>query len=846
LAIFHAAAAAVREGRGNVIVIQGEAGIGKSRFLEQCIRVARGSSIEVLSARATRDSAGSAYGLWQQVLDAFARGRPGETGRAIDAPELAIASQHTGEAGAAGSTGDRFAVFDRITTALARVAAMHPLLLAFDDLQEADVASLQLLRFLAQRIGTTRILVVATCRESEVPASPTAAETLDRLRSEANCQRITLHRLSDDEAADCLGVLAGGQVTEAVRSDLLVRAEGNPFLLQECWRLHIAAGSSTVPESVAELFERRLARVSEACRAVLEGLAAWGRDVDAGLAGAALGADERDVATQLEEAYRARMILPARERANTFRFSHQLFRDHVYASIPAERRALLHRRAAEVLDALSDTQLEERLAERAWHCFQGADEEFAERAVDRMQELGCRELARLGFEDALNAFENCLSLIERWRPTWHGRRCQVLLTMANAYDKLGDETASKMTLDRVRTAARADALPQEAGSGSSSSVARTLACMEVGMRAPEDDTRHRTVERTDSLGRRTAEAAVAEARRHGDPAMLMSTLLDLCWRWHDVTTSRVPESEELLRLAHTFGNRDLVSEARFLHMECLLTDGDSAGVDREMALFGEEQAANPEPFWGWLYQILQAGRCHLHGRFAESEQHAFAAASMEAAAPERIRQDLLSAQLFAVRTSQGRSAEVIPLLEGLLSIFPRQNIARTALASALCEAERYDEARVHFDWLAADGCREVFSSPLTWFFTATGLARSCTRLGARHEAAVLYDRLMRFSNVRVVSGIPNCYGATAGYLGMLAAAAGKVTTALEHFETSHQINARLHAWPVRAHMQYEHARVLLARRGRSNQSRARSLLREARATAVDFDMSGVTAWIDAL
>ena len=848
------------QGSGGVFLIAGDAGVGKSRLMEEATRYARARGVEALIARAGDENSQIPYYLWKRTLADYAAGRPqtANTGAPSRDAELDWSALESSAPISAGSD-SRLAFFEAVSSAFLRAAAAAPLVTAFDDLHAADVASLQLLCFITRRCARTRLLIIGTLRDVE-PGTPQPVVTgLATLRRDPRCAFHLLAPFTQSESIDYLEHLGGG-VTAGAQAAILASAEGNPFLLRECWRRardsdgdKSEAAHQPGSDVVADLFGPRLARLSPVCSAVLSVAAACGRELDATLAQRSSGYSPSEFADAIDEARRARFIVAVRGRSTQLRFSHQLVRDFIYERCPAELRRQVHRRAAEILEAECGDDPGERLAELAVHWEGAIDEGCAERAIERIQELSDWMGNRLGFEDAIGQLERCLALIDRYRPSWEARRWQIYLLLAYLYQRLGDQVAADRALDRMRQTLGPQSPP---AGGRSGSALRLFATLELGVELPRDIATgeiDRPVlpppqQRASIVGLRMATNGLERARRHGDAAIVASELAQICWRIQDVCSAeRLAQSAELLALARAGRDRDFEQEARLLRVHYLLVSGDIGGVDAEIAAFGAALTQTPDPLYLWLHKTLLAMRTHLEGRFAESEAYVYEAAAAGVGLPSALTERTMSMQLFAIRTSQGNTAELLPILEMILAISQtHQSALRGAIAAALCELERFDEARAHLGILSANRFRAVFDSPVTWFATAVGLARVCDRLAARREAAVLYAAILPYASTCVASPLPlNCYGATAGYLALLAGAMGQKHKAASHFDAALATNQRLRAWPAVAHTQFEYARLLL-RGTRTPRARGRHLLRQARITAVDLEMSGLVKWIDAV
>lgn len=851
---------AASQGRGGVVLIAGEAGIGKSRIMEEATRYARARGIEALISRSDHEHSQVPYSVWKNALMHYSAARQENGIGAAHSVDLDRDWSALEQGSRISEESDpRLAFFDTVSGVFLRASATAPLLIAFDDLHLADVTSVQLLCFVARRCARSKILVIATLRDAEPGSSDAMIAALAMLRRDPRCTFLPLAPFTEHEALEILNHL-GAKVNVAARAAILAAADGNPFLLRECWRRALegydadekGSGQHRVPDVVAELFEPRLARLSPACREMLAAAATCGREFDATLAQRISGFSPPEFADAIDEARRTRFVVAVRGRSAQLRFAHQLVRDFIYERCPPEVRRQYHRRAAENLEAECGDDPGERLAELVHHWQGAAHEDCAEHAIERLQELGDWMWHRLAFEDAIRQLQHCLVLIDRYRPDWQSRRWQVCMSLAWAHQRLGDTVAANAAFDDVRQILGVEAAP---AGGRSCSASRVLATGEMVANLPRDRASVKprwpvlppARQRASIIAQRMATEGLERARCHGDPAILASALVQLCWRIPDVySAERLAQSAELLEMAQAGTDRDFEQEARYLHLHYRLVNGDIGGVDDEIAAFAAALPQTPDPLYLWLHECLMAMRTHLDGRFGESEAHALRAAAIGVGSPSSLTQLAMSEQLFAIRTSKGRSAEALPLLEMILAGSPEQTGVRAVIASALCELERFDEARAHLEILSTNRFSAVFETPVSWFTTAVGLARACERLAARREATVLYEAVLPYASTCVVSMVAlNCYGATEGYLAMLAAAMGKRGQALDHFDAALATNTRIRAWPVLAHTQYEYARLLL-RGTRAERSRGRELLRRARVSAIDFEMSGLAEWIDGL
>jgi DNA-binding CsgD family transcriptional regulator/tetratricopeptide (TPR) repeat protein len=336
-------------GRGQVALLGGEAGIGKTTLLREFARDAVwGACDPLFTPRPLGPLRDMAASLGGAVPATLAR-----------------------EAG-------RVAIFDAVLDALGRDARC----LVFEDVHWADEATLDLIAWLGRRIERTRTLLLASYRDDEIGTSHPLRRVLGALPAAA---RIALPRLS----ADAVRRLAG---PGAVDAQALHRVSGgNPFFVTEL----IAIGSAQgVPPTVRDAVLARIAPLPAAARAVLEIAAVLGPHIDAALLEAVAGGD----AATLEACLAAGVLQDA---GSTLEYRHELARQAVLGSLSSPRRQDLHRRALQALRAAPGID-PARLAE---HAEAAQDREavldFARQAARQAVAVGARREAKAQYERAL-------------------------------------------------------------------------------------------------------------------------------------------------------------------------------------------------------------------------------------------------------------------------------------------------------------------------------------------------------------------------------------------------------------------------------------------------------------
>ena len=393
-------------GGGRLVLCTGEAGIGKTRLAEEAAASAAARSVPVAWARAADAGSLPPYGLWQLVLD-----EPAVRAAGDDPSGAGLWSQLFGDAakrpaldgGADSGSAQRFAMFAEVRRRLAQAARPSGLLLVLDDLQWADEASAVLLTDVVRQLRGTRILVLATYRESAA-SGDTSAGLLPRLSADADTERVDLRGLPAGAVGDML--LAAGLPASADQAgEVYSETGGNPFLVRELARLLAEQrrggqdGAAPVPGRVAEVTAHRLAQLPDRARALVQTAAVAGNSFSAGVVAAILDVPVLTLLGPLDEC-RAAGFVVAGDRPGDHRFSHALVRSAVAAGLSAAEQRRLHAAAADAVEALYEGQLDLHLTEVARHRVEASlpgDRAAAVAACAAAAEVAAESLAQFHF-----------------------------------------------------------------------------------------------------------------------------------------------------------------------------------------------------------------------------------------------------------------------------------------------------------------------------------------------------------------------------------------------------------------------------------------------------------------
>jgi class 3 adenylate cyclase/tetratricopeptide (TPR) repeat protein len=283
-----AALDAAFESRGGLVLIAGEAGIGKTRLVEELARYAAQHDARALWAHCWAGEGSPAFWPWTQLIRAYADGLErsvlrAQLGDALDDVALLVPELRNGEPGARiserGPEQARFALLNGVATLFRRAAVTQTLLLVIEDLHWADLASLELLRFLVRELSSSRQLLVATFREGDAAGEQPLARVLGEISTDS--QRVSLAGLEIEAVAQLVSAMRPLLSTsDALVADVNHRTAGNPFFVREVTRLldadtRVQPGEPTsravgVPAGVRELLMARCERLPASTRSVLE------------------------------------------------------------------------------------------------------------------------------------------------------------------------------------------------------------------------------------------------------------------------------------------------------------------------------------------------------------------------------------------------------------------------------------------------------------------------------------------------------------------------------------------------------------------------------------------------
>ncbi|MEV4533442.1 AAA family ATPase [Asanoa sp. NPDC049518] len=584
-AVLRAEVDRVTESHGGLVLVTGEAGIGKTTLVTGAVDEARARGVTVLGGRCWDSESAPGYWPWVQALRGLRRHA---------SPEQWAEIQEVGGAALAvllGKTSDpdteAFTLYDGVTAALAAASQHAPVMVVFDDLHWADPASLRMLEFAAQHTWFERLLLVGTYRDVEVESAAHPLRPL-LLPLQAKATMVTLTGLEPADVGALIERAAGRAPTDDVVTEVHRRTGGNPFFVEQTARLWRADGSLTaIPPGVRDAVRRRLDLLPGSLVELLTAGSVLGHEFHRQLLAAVVAEPVPQVDRLLDQAITARLVVG--RGGGRFAFGHDLVRETLYDGLSDDDRRTRH---AAVVQAVDETPaLRGRLfpADLARHAYAAGDVIPSAQAVDHLVAAALDASGRIAPEEAHNHFRRALERVED--PT---RRVKIHLDLSmelfhgrsrhEAWAQIETAADVARTLDEPAVLARV-ALVAERHRGPQSSRAAVIEALlrEAHARYVGSDGSELSRQRLvgDLIARTEAEARA----NNNDEALAFSL-----WSRHDSiwglgsAPERAALMAEMETVATRSGDRQTAAFAASLRWVALLEMGDPGYYAQVQAL----------------------------------------------------------------------------------------------------------------------------------------------------------------------------------------------------------------------------------------------------------------------
>jgi tetratricopeptide (TPR) repeat protein len=849
-----ACADVARQERGRLVAVAGEAGIGKTRFCEECATQARAAGLTVVWGRCWADGGAPPLWPWQSIL---ARLGGADAASLLD-----------GDAGLDAVDPERFARFVAVGDQLAASCARSPICLVLDDLHAADPGALLLTRFVARALDRLPLLLLVTRRTGGSELDAAAARLLGELEGEATVvalRRFELHETGTFVAAQ------GSDLDVDLLAAVHRVTRGNPLVLRRLLDHGAPVSARTLPDGLRSTIDDTLRRLGRGPAQVLELCAVLGLSASIPEAASVTGASPATVLEVLRQARRAGLV--GEEDVSSFSFSHDLVREALAARLTPAERLDAHARAAAALADADRDGAPDRLARRAHHAVNAAARSSADAllAVTACREAARSMIRRFAYERAASLLSTATALtegagagptpaslqLERAQATLLcGRLAEargLFDLAAGAAEREGEPllfAQAALGLGGVWANEHRDPVERErvlalqrralAGLPPAEAVLRCRLVTRLAAEAAFQDGPIEAVLQAVREVRRLEDGhALAEALSLAHHAMLTVEFTEVC----------LAIAEELITVASAAGEGVLALMGLCLRAADLFQLGDP-GAERALRELRTRAEA-----WGcrsilYIVGVMDVMCLIRSGRLEEAETEAMRCQQLGTEVGDADALAYFGAHLVAIRWLQGRGAEMVDLA-GEVAASPTlahgQFVYPATLAAMAAAAGQLDRARATLARLTAGGLAALPRSS-TWLTGMLAIVDAAATLGDADVARQAYDLLLRFAHLPVMPSLAVvCFGSVERPLGLAALTLGDVDGAVGHLQRAVSANIDLGNRPFTACSRADLAEALRRRGAPGDGPRARELLAEAIRDAESMGMAArATAWSAAL
>ncbi|SDT17594.1 AAA ATPase domain-containing protein [Friedmanniella luteola] len=857
LALVQRALVDARDGHGGLLVVSGEAGIGKSRLVEAAEDRARGLGLGLARGRAVDDPGCPPLWPWTRL--------------ARDRPALEAALAATPLEGVSGAQA-RFRLCVAATDALLAEARTAGLLVVLEDLHWADATSLLLLRHLAPELPHSGVLVLGTHRDG---AARGLGELLPGLAGAAT--HLRLDGLTPTDVAQWVAAEPALAGRPALAPALHARTRGNPLLLRLLADALAGSDVSTGPDldqllaaraDLRSLVAGRVRALTRDARRVVEAAAVTDPLLEPSLLAAATGLSPGAVQQGLAEAGRAG-VLRVSGSGEGWAFTHALVRDAVHGDLPAARRSELHHRAARALEAVVPAAPASVVAS---HWERTAVPAAVERRADHWADAARAALAAHAFDEAATAADRAVAaareLAHRGEPARLGAalllQARCLFAAARVdLDLLAclDEVVATGERDgRLDLAAAGALVVHGVGTPAVCAAVRGLAerALALGLRTmplPPDwpVLRSRLMAQVAvgaaeaGLGPPAADLAaraLAAAEATQNPEAVLEALAA---RHLSITVpDRVEERIRLGRRAVALGvSSDQPLGELWGHLwlvDAALQLGNLTELAAELDQVDRVAERRQFPVARWHHRRLCATRAALLGDFSAARAFNREAGALAERMSDHAGAGLHHAFASELAVLRGDPAELTLPLEEVLAGAPSMPLVTVSMALVFAATGDRERA-VALLAPCRDLPRTLAVGP-RWAPTLAILGFCAVRLEDAGLAGEVYPLLRPFAAYYAADGSGAVWseGAVARELGDLALTAGRPADAVRHHRDGLALNLRIGARPYVALSRAGLAEALLADDpGAAERVEAGRLLRQAGAELAALDMPGPAA-----
>jgi tetratricopeptide (TPR) repeat protein len=831
LAQLEAGLASAAAGDGRFFLLVGDAGIGKTCLAAELARRASCRGAGVLQAVGGEIEGAPPHAPWIHLVQTLAAAHPddplapaiaarlaGLTPVALAAVPAAIESER-----------HRLQLEDAVVELLRRAAADGYSLLLFDDLHEADLASLRLLQALVRRLPGLGMTVVATLREANARIARPGQSVFDDLFRRGEC--VALPAWTSDEVGDRLATWLGRPPPARLVEVVCDVTGGNPLFVDSFARivrdhadLELLDGFPVgvrIPDSLRAVVRELLRGLPKDVVHLVRSAAVLGQRFSPAVLARLAERSPDTVAAGLEVAATAGILRRPRDGSAAVCFAHPSIRATARADLAAEEIRALHRRAALAQSAVAADSLAASPAVVAHHWLEAAFPADALRAVDAACRAAERAIAACAFDEAAQLYRRALAALGPVADDGM-KRCGLLVALVECLVRAGNTQRAREICGEAALLAR--------NLGAGDLLARVaLACDDTeggedhgdpGIVGYLEESRRWLGRQPGALGALVAARLAVRLTLPGDGARrlaLTQEALDtarlcrndevlahalgarhLACRMQNDLGGQLSIAAQMVDAAESCDNRELLLHGLQLRFCNLLEAGDRDAVDGALALYEALASDTPQTVYRFRATLFRAGLSLVEGEFDRARDLAEEARVLGSGEQPLVADICFGLQMMMLERLGGPAGVAEAHVLDLLEAHPTQAVLRLGLAALHADCGRYDEAAAAASRLAASDLRDVPCNG-DWLLCVFHAAEVCAVLGDAHLATLLYGLLEPFAG-RIAVGAAGALsaGCVSRPLGELAALLGRPAAARAHLEDALARERRLGAVPFAA------------------------------------------------
>ncbi|MBN1654440.1 MAG: AAA family ATPase [Deltaproteobacteria bacterium] len=862
-------------GESRFLLLEGDAGIGKTRTAGELSSVARPKGVRVYTGRCIEQQGAPAFLPWNSALKgAIDELRP-ETLRSVDkrtlaqlaliVPDLAERLGDSFERLKIDAPDTNFRLYQAITRLLISASEMRACLIVLDDLHWADTASLELAAFLASQLLEGRLLIIGTLRDTELALEHPNRKSLNALLNIRVCQRVKLLGLQQQEVGQYLAQVLQSTVPESLVAALYERTSGNPFFVREAVQLLMAKHESLnladirpqdieLPEAVLDIVRSRLDKIDPDSRRLLEVASVVGRKFDLSVLQHLFYPKTAEVLSALEAAERSGLVnRPV--GVGEYEFSHDLVAEVLYHGLSVKARARFHRRVGEVLEQHPHGELGTN--ELAHHFYHALPEGQYEKAVHYALAAAARASELLAHQEAAGHLHRAVRALDFHPEPDPRQQCDLLSAQATALGKAGLYEQARPVIERAANIAKQKGLtdkliqirilsryslllapiPDAAGFDALQYALGVL---------PQDAKMERCrvlaylawmhpnsldMDRSQKLSSQALELAV----QVDDPEVLLDAMAAKAYSLTgpDHIDELIEVTDETLKMiAYRKTFHWSMFDIYLIRLQALLQLANLAAVEATLHdLWRVALEFGLEPLKEFVKRLRMQIFLLNHGRFTEAES-----------AFQELDQRSLLTGFEWVEILNGFRRIVQRGMQGTITVEDLQyepalrwpwlseiHNYRSYMAFMALAAGQIEKATGAYEKLAEKHFKTI-PRDRSYITTLVDLARIAVMLNDRQRAGTLYELLKPYRYINATTVLVFYLGSVSHYLGDLSQLLGNRQQAVQHYEDALLMNSKLDHREALAMTCQSYGRLLAREPSEGAKKRARELLDAARET----------------